>query len=111
MAESVAHVSNPALALMARCWPGALTLVLSAHANMPSDVTAGTGTLGLRVSSHPVAQGLVEALGEPVTAPSANPNGLAPPTTAAGVLDYFPEGVDLILDGGPTPGGEPSTVL
>jgi L-threonylcarbamoyladenylate synthase len=46
-----------------------------------------------------------------VTAPSANPNGLAPPTTAAGVLDHFPEGVDLILDGGSTRGGEPSTVL
>jgi len=39
-------------------------------------VTAGTGTLGLRVSSHPVARGLVESLGEPVTAPSANPSGL-----------------------------------
>jgi len=46
-----------------------------------------------------------------VTAPSANPSGLAPPTTAAGVLAYFPDGVDLVLDGGATPGGEPSTVL
>ena len=111
MAESVAHVSNPALALMARCWPGALTLVLSAHANVPSDVTAGTGTLGLRVSSHPVARGLVESLGAPVTAPSANPSGLEPPTTAEGVLAYFADKIDLILDGGPTAGGEPSTVL
>ncbi len=111
MAESVAHVSNSALALMARCWPGALTLVLSAHANVPADVTAGTGTLGLRVSSHPVARGLVESLGEPVTAPSANPSGLEPPTTAEGVLAYFADKIDLILDGGPTAGGEPSTVL
>jgi L-threonylcarbamoyladenylate synthase len=53
----------------------------------------------------------VRALGEPVTAPSANPSGLAPPATAAGVLAYFPSGVDVVLDGGPTAGGLPSTVL
>jgi L-threonylcarbamoyladenylate synthase len=50
-------------------------------------------------------------LREPVTAPSANPNGLAPPTTATSVLAYFPDGIDLVLDGGATAGGEPSTVL
>jgi len=111
MAETVAHVAEPARDLMARHWPGALTLVLRARAHVPPDVTARSGTLGLRVSSHPIARGLVEALGVPVTAPSANPNGLAPPTTAAGVLAYFEEGIDLVLDGGPTPGGEPSTVL
>ena len=43
--------------------------------------------------------------------PSANPTGLEPPTTAEGVLAYFSDGIDLVLDGGPTPGGEPSTVL
>jgi L-threonylcarbamoyladenylate synthase len=111
MTEMVAHVTPSARDLMMRYWPGALTLVMPARATVPSVVTAGTGTLGVRLSSHPVARGLVELLGEPVTAPSANPNGLAPPTTAAGVLDHFPEGVDLILDGGPTRGGEPSTVL
>ena len=111
MAETVAHVAEPARDLMGRYWPGALTLVLRARAHVPPDVTARSGTLGLRVSSHPIARGLVEALGVPVTAPSANPNGLAPPTTAAGVLAYFEEGIDLVLDGGPTPGGEPSTVL
>ncbi|HYS17831.1 MAG TPA: L-threonylcarbamoyladenylate synthase [Candidatus Binatia bacterium] len=111
MAETVAHVTAPARDLMARYWPGALTLVLPARAHVPSGVTAGTGTLGLRLSPHPVARGLVELLGEPVTAPSANPHGLAPPTTAAGVLAYFSDGIDLVLDGGPTPGCEASTVL
>lgn len=111
MAESVACVTAAARDLMMRYWPGALTLVLPAHARVPSVVTAGTGTLGLRLSPHPIARGLVELLGEPVTAPSANPSGLAPPTTAAGVLAYFPDGIDLVLDGGATPGGEPSTVL
>jgi L-threonylcarbamoyladenylate synthase len=88
-----------------------LTLVLPALATVPSVVTAGTATLGVRLSPHPIARGLVELLGEPVTAPSANPNGLTPPTSAEGVLAYFPEGIDLVLDGGATPGGEPSTVL
>ncbi len=111
MAETVACVTPAARDLMMRHWPGALTLVLPAHAKVPAVVTAGTGTIGIRLSPHPIARGLVELLGEPVTAPSANPNGLAPPTTAAGVLGYFPDGIDLVLDGGATPGGEPSTVL
>lgn len=111
MAESVARVTPAARDLMTRYWPGALTLVLPALPTVPSVVTAGTGTLGVRLSPHPIARGLVELLGEPVTAPSANPNGLAPPTSAAGVVAYFPEGIDLVLDGGATPGGEPSTIL
>jgi len=111
MAETVTYVSAPARALMARYWPGALTLVLTARGSVPSELTAGTGTLGLRVSSHAVAQGLVQALGAPLTAPSANPTDLAPPTTADGVLTYFADGLALVLDGGPTAGGAPSTVL
>ncbi len=52
MAETVAHVAEPARDLMGRYWPGALTLVLRARAHVPPDVTARSGTLGLRVSSH-----------------------------------------------------------
>ena len=111
MAETVAHVTAPARDLMKRYWPSALTLVMPARATVPSVVTAGSGTLGVRLSPHPIARGLVELLGEPVTAPSANPNGLPPPATAQAVLDYFQEGIDLVLDGGATAGGEPSTVL
>lgn len=111
MAGTVAEVGARARALAARHWPGALTLVLRARPHVPAEVTAGTGTIGVRVSPHPVAQGLVRALGGPVTAPSANPSGLEPPTTAAGVLAHFEGAVELVLDGGPTPGGDPSTVL
>jgi L-threonylcarbamoyladenylate synthase len=111
MAETIADVGEPARALMKRYWPGALTLVLPARAIVPSDVTAGTGAVGVRVSSHPIARGLVTALGAPVTAPSANPSGLEPPTTVAAVAAYFADGLDLVLDGGPTAGGVPSTVL
>ena len=112
MAERVAAEIPPrARALMARHWPGPLTLVLRARPHVPVEVTAGSGTVGVRLSAHPVARALVGALGEPVTAPSANPSGLAPPTTAAGVLAHFRGRLELVLDGGATAGGTPSTVL
>jgi L-threonylcarbamoyladenylate synthase len=111
MAEAVAEVTERARALMAGHWPGALTLVLRARAGVPPELTAGTGTIGVRLSPHPVARGLVRALGAPVTAPSANLEGAPPPTTAAAVLDVFAGAIDLVLDGGATAGGPPSTVV
>jgi L-threonylcarbamoyladenylate synthase len=111
MVEILAVVTEPARDLMAHHWPGALTLVLSARDVVPAEVTAGTGTIGVRLSPHPVARGLVRALGGPVTAPSANPSSAPPATSAAAVLDYFGGALDLVLDGGPTAGGPASTVL
>ena len=111
MAEAVAEVSARARALMTRHWPGALTLVLSARAALPRELTAGTGTIGVRLSPHPVARGLVHALGAALTAPSANLEGASPPTTAAEVLGVFGGAIDLVLDGGATAGGAPSTVV
>ncbi len=112
MVERVASTLAPeARRLMARHWPGALTLVLPAAADVPDAITAGTGTVGVRWSPHPVALALVRALGEPVTAPSANRAGATPPTTAAAVLADIGDDLELVLDGGPTPGGTPSTVL
>ena len=111
MAEAVAEVSPAARALMERHWPGALTLVMPARARLPAGITAGTATVGVRMSPHAVACGLVTALGAPVTAPSANPTGAEAPVTVPEVLRHFDGSIDLVLDGGPTPGGPPSTVL
>ena len=112
MAERLAaEIPERARALMTRHWPGALTLVLTARAHVPVEVTAGSGTVGVRLSAHPVAQALVRALGQPITAPSANPTGQLPPTTIREVLAYFPSGIEVALDAGATPGGAPSTVL
>jgi L-threonylcarbamoyladenylate synthase len=111
MAETIAEVPPAAHALMGRHWPGALTLVLRARPGVSAIITAGTGTVGVRHSAHPVASTLVERLGIPVTAPSANRSGEPPPTTAGEVLSAFDGQIDVILDGGPTPGGLPSTVL
>jgi L-threonylcarbamoyladenylate synthase len=111
MAERLAADVPPgARALMARHWPGPLTVVLRAAADVPSRLTAGTGTLGVRMPAHPVALALVRAARLPVTAPSANPSGAEPPTTAMDVKRYFDGAVDLILDGGATAGGAGSTI-
>jgi L-threonylcarbamoyladenylate synthase len=113
--EMVGRVARdvPALArrLMARYWPGALTLVLRAHADLPDALTAGTGTIAVRLPGHPVARALVSALGGPVTAPSANPHGEASPRTADEVIAGLGDRVDLVLDGGATAGGPASTLL
>lgn len=111
MAERVAEIPDRARALIERHWPGALTLVFRARPNVPREVAASTGTVGVRRSAHPVAHALVTALGEPITAPSANPTGGEPPTTAGAVLAHFAGAIELILDGGATAGGLPSTVL
>ena len=111
MAETVAEVSPAARGLMARHWPGALTLVLRARPGVSALITAGTGTIGVRHSAHRVPSALVERLGGPVTAPSANRSGDPPPTTADEILAVFDGEIDIVLDGGPTAGGLPSTVL
>jgi L-threonylcarbamoyladenylate synthase len=110
MAEDLAARIPPRVReLMARHWPGPLTIVLEAAA-VPPALTGGTGTVGMRLPAHPGARALVNAVGRPVTAPSANPSGAPPPTTATEVLGYFAAAVDLVLDGGPTAGGPASTV-
>ena len=111
VAAVAASIPAQAVPLMERHWPGALSLVLTAARGVPAAVTAGTGTVGVRVSAHPVARALVRALGEPVTAPSANRTGGAPPVTAEEVLAELDGVIELILDAGPTPGGAPSTIL
>jgi L-threonylcarbamoyladenylate synthase len=112
MLDAVAvEVPPRARTLMAAHWPGALTLVFRARSEVPAEVTAGTGTVGVRLSAHAVARALVTALGQPITAPRANPSGSTPPTTGAAVLAHFGGRLDLLLDGGATTGGEPSTVL
>jgi L-threonylcarbamoyladenylate synthase len=112
MAEAVAaEISPRARRLMARYWPGPLTLILPARPALPPALTASTGTIGLRIPGHAVAAALVRAAGRPVTAPSANPHGAASPRTAEEVLAGLGERVDLVLDGGPTAGGPASTLL
>jgi L-threonylcarbamoyladenylate synthase len=112
MAETVAAEIPPrARRLMARYWPGPLTLILAARPALPPALTAATGTIGLRIPGHAVAAALVRAAGCPVTAPSANPHGAPSPRTAEEVVAGLGDRVDLVLDGGATAGGPASTLL
>ena len=103
--------TGQAQALAERFWPGPLTLVLPASEAVPSIVRAGGPTVALRCPAHPVARALIEAVGRPLAAPSANRSTHLSPTLAAHVAASLGEAVDLILDGGPTAAGLESTIL
>ena len=102
-----------ALHLADAFWPGALTLVLkrTPDAAVSRLVSAGLETVAVRAPDHPVAQALLAAADRPVAAPSANRSGRLSPTEASHVAASLGKAVDLILDGGPCPGGLESTVL
>jgi L-threonylcarbamoyladenylate synthase len=97
--------------LAAAFWPGPLTLVVPRAAGVPSELTGGGPSVGLRAPSHPVARALLHALGEPIAAPSANRYQTLSPTTAAHVAESLGDRVDMILDGGPCMDGIESTVV
>ena len=110
MVSAVAREVTPAVQrLAARFWPGPLTLVLPARTGLPDALTAGTGTIGVRVPGAETARALVGGLGRPVTAPSANPPGAPPPTTIDVARGYFGDRVAVYVDGG-TLSGSGSTV-
>lgn len=107
----VKSVSERARKLMEHFWPGGLTLVFFAQPILPQSLTAGTGKIGVRLSSHPVARELARAVGAPITGTSANRSGQPSCSTAEEVMEAVGEDIDLILDGGRTQGGKGSTVL
>jgi len=95
--------------LAAHFWPGPLTLVVPKHPDLPKVVSAGP-TIGVRVPDHPAARALLTATG-PMAVTSANISGQASPKTAKEVFSQLNGRIPLILDGGETPGGVPSTVV
>lgn len=103
---------SPAYALAAeKFWPGPLTIIGHADPALPEAITAGTGTVGLRLPADDELRTFLRQCGGVLTATSANPSGRAPARSAQEVAEYFPSGLDLILDGGETEATEPSTVL
>jgi L-threonylcarbamoyladenylate synthase len=105
------EIPEPARRLADKFWPGPLTLILKRAAGVADCVTGGQDTVGLRVPGHPLALALLNAFGKGVAAPSANRFGRISPTTAQHVRDEFPDGVDLILDGGDCGIGIESTIV
>jgi L-threonylcarbamoyladenylate synthase len=109
--QVVREVPAVATRLMARFWPGPLTIIFLGHPHLSRRLTGGTGTIGVRQPRHALTCRLISALGHPITGTSANRSGRPPLTRAAEVAQEFGEGVDLILEAGPCPGGLPSTIV
>jgi len=109
LSEVTENPSQAALKLAHTHWPGALTLVVPRHSQMPSNLSP-LPTLGIRIPDHPFALALLQAAG-PLAVTSANLSGQPNTTTAEQVLGQLNQRIDLLLDGGETPGGVPSTVV
>ncbi len=109
LAEIAFEPDEHILKLARRFWPGPLTMVLPRHPDLPKEL-APNNTIGVRIPDHPVALELLEATG-PLGVTSANISGGKNSCSAQDVLDQLSGRVHLVLDGGDTPGGVPSTVV
>ncbi len=107
----VREVPPQYLPLIKKYWPGPLTLIFRSKSNLNQQITGYTGTVGVRISPHPIAQALVTRLGRPITATSANISGISPARSAQEVAKTLGNDVDYIIDGGQANGGLCSTIL
>lgn len=107
----VQDVPEAAQKLMAAFWPGALTIVFSAADIVSPLLTAGTGKIGIRLSSHHGAQVIAQRLGRPLTATSANLSGAPECTQASEVAEQIGDKIDAIVDLGQTTGDKVSTII
>jgi L-threonylcarbamoyladenylate synthase len=103
-------VNEPAELLMDKFWPGPLTLLLKAKDGLSSYLTADTGRVAVRIPGESAALYLAREAGFPITATSANPSGMPPAEDADSVIRYFGKKIDMVIDGGRTQGGLPSTI-
>jgi L-threonylcarbamoyladenylate synthase len=92
-------------------WPGPLTIVAAKNSAVPDIVTAGRPTVAVRAPNHPVASLLLDLVGAPVAAPSANRFSYVSPTDASHVASDLGHAIDILVDGGPTPVGIESTIV
>jgi L-threonylcarbamoyladenylate synthase len=109
--EVAEDVSDEAMELAKKFWPGALTLVMKRHPDLPLNVTGGGPTVAVRLPDHPCPQTLISACGSPITGTSANKHGGTDPTTATEVQRQLGNRLSLVLDGGPSPVGVGSTIV
>jgi L-threonylcarbamoyladenylate synthase len=107
----VQNLPQTAKKLMAAFWPGALTIVFSAADIVSPLLTADSGKIGLRVSSHPLALKIVQKLKKPITATSANLSGAPECTRASEVAEQIGDIINAIVDLGDTPGTKGSTII
>ena len=104
-------VSEKALKLIERFWPGPLTLIFKRRSEVPPEVSAYLPTVAVRMPAHPIALALIRESDTPIAAPSANISSKPSPTTAEHVIKDLYDKIDLIIDGGETLYGVESTIL
>jgi L-threonylcarbamoyladenylate synthase len=113
--QVAANVPRQAWLLMERYWPGALTVVIPARPGLPQEVTSvaadGTRTVAVRIPDHPVARALLAAAGGALAVTSANHSGEPPALDAQAVMRLGDAAPNLVVDAGPAPLREPSTVV
>jgi L-threonylcarbamoyladenylate synthase len=109
LAQVTAGMGDATLRLAQRFWPGALTLVVPRHPDLPEELSPYP-TIGVRMPNHPAALALLRLSG-PLAVTSANLSGQANACSAEEVMEQLGGRIALILDGGRTPGGAPSTVV
>jgi len=109
--EVAAEIPEIAHVLIQEFWPGGLTLIFKASPQVPAILTAHTGTVAVRQSSHTLARLLVAGARCPITATSANRSGEKSCSSAPEVAESLGNEVDLIIDGGQTEGLLPSTIV
>jgi L-threonylcarbamoyladenylate synthase len=105
------HVPNQAWPLLQALWPGDLTVVLPKNPALPDEVTSEERTVAVRIPNHPVCLELVTQVGRPLAVTSANLSGQPTPTTAQAVAEQLRGRLPLILDGGPSPTTQPSSIV
>ena len=110
-ADLIADPPQLFFTLAKKFWPGPLTMVVPASRQIPLKITANTGRVGIRWPRSPLAEALITALGRPVTGTSANLSEHPACATAGEVEQQIGGSLPLILDGGSTAGGQPSTVV
>ncbi|GAC1662948.1 MAG: hypothetical protein NVS9B8_01140 [Candidatus Limnocylindrales bacterium] len=111
-APSIGHWTASAASLAEVFWPGGLTLVVPQRLDvpLPSVLTGGAATIGLRVPDHPTPRALAAAVG-PLPTTSANVSGLPEARDAVGIIAQLGDAISLVLDGGPAGGGPASTIV
>jgi L-threonylcarbamoyladenylate synthase len=111
MAESIIEPDDRFIRVVEKFWPGPLTIVTTAAASLPTNVTAGTKTIGLRWPTADFATSLVSRFGKPITATSANRTAMPAAITADEVRTAIGDSIDALVDGGTLPARGGSTVL
>jgi L-threonylcarbamoyladenylate synthase len=109
--EWTSEITPTAERLMARFWPGPLTLVFTARPDIVPALTGGTGTIGLRVPGNDLTRALLGQTGRALTGTSANRSGASSPRTLDEVMRDLGDRIDLVLDGGVLAADRPSTVV